>query len=210
MLFQQSWRSSHICWALVGCFSFTLQSNSFQTISIGLRLADCGGQVIWFSTPSLSFLVWQCQQQSTPTPSHLLLHASRWESHMRRSSVHLLCVSQRLSSVNQKSQIRTHQTKGQISTGLMSIACISWPKQVSSSYLSFSSDFFATIRPWMPDSHRFLWTFDVEMCLLYELGEAFIGLQFLRLVTQMNLSSAAEVTLGLPFLWQSSWEPVSS
>ena len=32
--------------------------------------------------------------KSTPSPSHLLLHASRWEPHMRRSSVHLLCVSQ--------------------------------------------------------------------------------------------------------------------
>uniref|UniRef100_A0A8C7Q1Y4 Pleiotrophin n=1 Tax=Oncorhynchus mykiss TaxID=8022 RepID=A0A8C7Q1Y4_ONCMY len=29
---------------------------------------------------------------------------------------------------------RMHQTKGQISTGLMSIARVSWPKQVSSSY----------------------------------------------------------------------------
>ena len=28
-------------------------------------------------------------------PSHLLLHASRWEPHMRKSSVHLLCISQR-------------------------------------------------------------------------------------------------------------------
>jgi hypothetical protein len=26
----------------------------------------------------------------------------------------------------------------------------------------------------------------------------------------MNLSSAAEVTLGFSFLWRSSWEPVSS
>ena len=36
--------------------------------------------------------------------------------------------------LDQKSQIWTHQTKGQISTGLMSIARVSWPKQVSSSY----------------------------------------------------------------------------
>ena len=57
MLFKRSWKSSHICWALVGCFSFTLQSNSSQTISILSRFGDCGDQVIWCSTPSLSFLV---------------------------------------------------------------------------------------------------------------------------------------------------------
>ena len=28
---QQSWRSPQQCWALVGCFAFTLQSNSSQT-----------------------------------------------------------------------------------------------------------------------------------------------------------------------------------
>ena len=32
MLFQQPWWSSQICWA-IGCFSFTLRSNSSQTIS---------------------------------------------------------------------------------------------------------------------------------------------------------------------------------
>ena len=55
---------------------------------------------------------------------------------MQRSSVHLLRVSQRHGGWNQKSQIWTHQTKAQISTGLMSIAHVSWPKQVSFSYWS--------------------------------------------------------------------------
>ena len=49
-------------------------------------------------------------------------------------SVHLLCVSQRHGGWNQRSQIWTHQTKGQISTSLLFIAHVSWPKQVSSSY----------------------------------------------------------------------------
>ena len=35
-------------------------------------------------------------------PSHLLLHASRWEQHMQRSSVHLLCVSQRHGGLQKK------------------------------------------------------------------------------------------------------------
>ena len=68
------------------------------------------------------------------TPSHFLLHASRREPHMRRSSVHLIYVSQRHGGWNQKYQIWTHQTKGQISTGLMSVAHVSWLKQLSSYY----------------------------------------------------------------------------
>lgn len=55
LISNQSWRSSQGCWALVGCFAFTFWSNLSQTISIGLRLGDCRGQVIWHSTYSLSF-----------------------------------------------------------------------------------------------------------------------------------------------------------
>jgi hypothetical protein len=37
----------------LAAFSFTLRSDSSQTISIWLRSGDCGGQVIWCSTQSL-------------------------------------------------------------------------------------------------------------------------------------------------------------
>ena len=53
---------------------------------------------------------------------------------MQKSSVHVLWVSQRHGGWNQKSQIWIHLTKGHISTGLMSIARVSWPKQVSFYY----------------------------------------------------------------------------
>ena len=64
---------------------------------------------------------------------------------------------------NQKSQIWTHQTKGQISTGLIS-HCLCFLAQVSLFFLlvSFSSGFFAEIRPWMPDSRTLIWTVDVH------------------------------------------------
>ena len=120
-------------------------------------------------------------------------------------TVHLLCVSKRHSGWNKKSQIWTPQPKGQISTALMSIAHVSWPKQVSSYY-------------WCPlvvvslqEFHHkgLIHAVSSEQLMLRCVSclnsvKHLFGLQFLRLVTLMNSSSAAEVTLGLPFLWQSS------
>ena len=73
----------------------------------------------------------------------------------------------------------------------MSIARVSWPKQASSYY-------------WCPLVMVSLQQFDHESLNHAVSSEQLFGLQFLRLVTRMNLSSAAQETLGLALLWPSS------
>ena len=94
-----------------------------------------------------------------------------------------------------------------------------WFNVHSLCFLAQSSLFFLLVFlsswPWRTDSRSLPWKADVEMCLLLEVCEAFmlpliwgaVNLWFLRLVTLMTLSSAAEVTLGLPILGWSSWGP---
>ena len=87
----------------------------------------------------------------------------------------------------------------------MSISHVSWPRQVSSSY-------------WCPLVEVSLQQFDHEgmihtvsseqfmlrwVCYLNSVKHLF-GRQFLTLVTLRNVSSSADVTLGLLFLGRSS------
>ena len=124
-------------------------------------------------------------------------------NHTCRDNPFTDCISQRHGGWNQKSPIWTHQTKGQISTGLMSIACVSWPKQVSSYWCPLVV---VSLQQFNHEDLVHAVSYEQLMlrciCYLNPVKHLF-GLQFLRLVTLINFSCAAEVTLGLPFLWQS-------
>jgi hypothetical protein len=84
----------------------------------------------------------------------------------------------------------------------MSIARVSWPKLVTSSYLCP----LVVVYLQKFDHEALIHTISSEqlilICVFYlNSVKHLLGLQFLRLVALVNLSSAAEVTLGLPFLW---------
>ena len=83
---------------------------------------------------------------TSKVPSHLLLHASLWEPQMWRSSVHLLCVSQRHGGWNQKSQIWTPDQRTDFHQAHVHCSCF---LAHASLFLvvSFSSGFLAAIQP---------------------------------------------------------------
>jgi hypothetical protein len=70
----------------------------------------------------------ECHQQSTIT----FFTVGTTHAEIIRSPT--LCITKTIAVGTKKSHIWTNQTKGQISTGLMSIARVSWPKQVFSYY----------------------------------------------------------------------------
>lgn len=141
----------------------------------------------------------QRHQHSTPTPSHLLRHTSRWEPHMQIPSAPLFCVSQTHGFWNQRSHIWTHQTDTDIHWANVHYLCF-LAQPVFSSFLlaSLSSGFSAVSQLWKPDSSS---SPSNSWCLMQTLMCCAGNWGSLKLVTRMNLSFAAEVSLCLPFLW---------
>ena len=119
---------------------------------------------------------------------------------MRRSSVHPHASHKDMAvgTLNLKFGL---QTEGQISTGLMSIARVSWPKQVSS--CSWCPLVVVSLQQFNHEGPRFMqsplnswfWDVSVTWTLWGEIWGA-VHCWFQRLVTLMNLSSATKVTLG--------------
>ena len=143
-----------VCWAVVECFSITLRPKSSQTISIGLKSAVLHHSPSWSNSP---YTTWRCVLGHCPVEKQMIVPLCAWLSvpwilnksqtvspasnpthHTSSSMLHggnhtcrdhpfNYSTVHKDSGWNQKSQIWTHQTKGQIFTGLMSIARISWP-----------------------------------------------------------------------------------
>ena len=89
-----SWSNSpYIAWRCVGSLSCWKTNDCPTKCKPDGMAYHCRmlWEPCWLSAPWILNKSTQYQQST----SHLLLHASRWEPHMRRSSVHLLYVSQR-------------------------------------------------------------------------------------------------------------------
>ena len=93
-------------------------------------------------------------------------HTCGGDAKMPQSHPFTYSASHKVGGWNQKSQIGLHRSN---------VQCLCFLAQASLFLIlvSFSSGFFAEIGPW-PDSYSLLWTVDVEMCLLFELCEAFL------------------------------------
>lgn len=245
MDFQQSWRSSLRCWAVV-CFAFTQRSNSSHLIwvwclprpghvtqpiipHVAFRCvfgAHCPVKMKMLVPLSTNQMGWhvtaECRGYRCLLRTSWILTKSPTSKAPHNITPPPLCFMVGTAHIEsiRSPFLRLTKTKVQIPTGLMSIAFVFGPTKslllLLPQYCRLCSD-----QCMRPCAHGLMhwslrrtlsplnsWFQDVSAAWTLRSIYVDSNLRFVRLV--VNLSSAAEVTLGVSVLRRSSWEPVSS
>ena len=125
------WNSPYTAWRCVGSWS-CWKTHHNPTKYKPDRMVGCCRTLwypCWLSVPWI--LNKSLKVSAAKHPHTSMLHGVNYTS---GDYPFTYSASHKDSGWKQKSQICTHQTKGHISTGLMSVVRVSWPKKVSSSY----------------------------------------------------------------------------
>ena len=160
---------SYTAWRYVGSLSCWKTNDSLTKHKTDGMAYRCRmlWQPCWLSEP---WILNKSQSDSPTKKTHNITSSSMLHGGNHTCGDHLFTKTWRLEPKISNSDQRTdfHWSN---------VHCSCFLAQTSLFFLliSFSSGFFAAIRPWSPDSRSLLWTVDVEMSVTWTLGIIYFG-----------------------------------